>query len=199
MTKRIELASNRRRPRKFSEHEREQHIDKSSKSIAALTIPSRHGTRPQEFVLMNSPSTRPAPFLAPDDVIVLFDGTCKLCNGWAQFVIEHDRAHRMKLAAVQSAEGQALLKWAGLPQDKFNTIVLIAHGEVFIRSEAMFQIMARLPAPWCWLTVARVVPGALRDWLYDKIALNRYRLFGRYDACRLPPADHDGRFLEAEG
>ena len=138
----------------------------------------------------------PAPLLNPGDNVVLFDGTCKLCNGWARFVIAHDRARHVQLAAVQSPQGQALLKWAGLPQDQFNTIVFISNGEVFIRSQAMFEILARLPAPWRWLTVARVVPQALRDWMYDRIALNRYRLFGRYDACQLPTADHPRRFLQ---
>lgn len=139
----------------------------------------------------------PAPFLSPNETVVLFDGTCKLCNGWARFVIQHDQAHRIQLSAVQSPEGQELLRWAGLPQDKFNTIVLISNNEVSIRSAAMFGILGRLNAPWRWLTVARVIPAALRDWMYDKIALNRYRLFGRYDSTHLPTADHDHRFLKA--
>lgn len=138
----------------------------------------------------------PAPLLRPNDTAVLFDGTCKLCNGWARFIIHYDHAHRIQLAAVQSPEGQALLKWAGLPQEKFNTIVLISNDRVSVRSEAMFEILARLSAPWRWLTVARVVPTALRDWMYDKIAINRYRLFGKYDSTRLPVADHEGRFLK---
>ncbi|MEX5592902.1 thiol-disulfide oxidoreductase DCC family protein [Pseudomonas orientalis] len=140
----------------------------------------------------------PAPLLLPDDTAVLFDATCKLCNGWARFIIHHDHAHRIQLAAVQSPEGQTLLKWAGLPQDRFNTIVLISNGRVSVRSEAMFEILARLSAQWRWLTAARIIPIALRDWMYDKIAINRYRLFGKYDSARLPVADHDGRFLKAQ-
>ena len=139
----------------------------------------------------------PAPFLGPTKTVVLFDGTCKLCNGWARFIIHYDRTRQIQLAAVQSPEGQALLRWAGLPTDNFNTIVLIANQTVFIRSEAMFEILARLGTPWRWLTVAKVLPAVLRDWLYDKIALNRYRLFGRYDAVNLPTADHGQRFLKA--
>lgn len=147
---------------------------------------------------MSTKASVPAPFLKPADTVVLFDGTCKLCNGWARFVIRHDQAHRIQLAAVQSPEGQALLGWAGLPQDKFNTIVLISNNKVSIRSEAMFEILKRLNAPWRWLTVASVIPQTLRDWMYDKIALNRYRLFGRYDSSRVPTADHGRRFLKAD-
>ncbi|PRW84794.1 thiol-disulfide oxidoreductase [Pseudomonas simiae] len=134
----------------------------------------------------------------PSEAVVLFDGTCKLCNGWAKFIIRHDHAHRIKLAAVQSPEGQALLRWVGLPQHEFNTIVLIADHQFYIRSDAMFSIFARLPAPWRWLRVARIIPGPFRDWMYDKIALNRYRVFGQYDSCRLPLPDHSGRFLKDE-
>lgn len=138
-----------------------------------------------------------APMLAPDVAAMLFDGTCKLCNGWAAFVIRHDREHRIQLGTVQSAQGQQLLEWAGLPTDRFNTIVLIKDNRFSIRSEAMFKILELLPRPWPWLSMARVIPGALRDWLYDRIALNRYRLFGRYDACRVPPKDHEQRYLNA--
>lgn len=130
------------------------------------------------------------------EAVVLFDGTCKLCNGWAKFIIRHDRAHRIKLATVQSPEGQALLEWAGLPRHEFNTIVLIAEHQHHVRSDAMFRIFARLPAPWRWLRAARIIPGPFRDWMYNKIALNRYRLFGQYDSCQSPYPDHRGRFLK---
>jgi predicted DCC family thiol-disulfide oxidoreductase YuxK len=134
----------------------------------------------------------------PGEAVVLFDGTCKLCNGWAKFIIRHDRAHRIKLATVQSPEGQALLEWAGLPRHEFNTIVLIADHQFHVRSDAMFRIFDRLPAPWRWLRVARIIPGPFRDWMYNRIALNRYRLFGKYDSCQSPSPDHLGRFLKHE-
>lgn len=144
---------------------------------------------------MHQKRANAAPFLQPGDTVVLFDGTCKLCNGWAKLIIAHDRVRRIQLSAVQSAEGQALLAWAGLPQHEFNTIVLIAENQIHIRSDAMLEIAARLPWYWHWLGLARVVPRPIRDWLYDKIALNRYRLFGRYDSCRTPTPDHPERFL----
>lgn len=146
---------------------------------------------------MGNPNT-PAPLLQPGGAVMLFDGTCKLCNGWAEFVIQHDLEHRIQLATVQSAEGQRLLAWTGLPTDRFNTIVFVADNQFSVRSAAMFKILQRLPAPWRWLTIAQVIPGAFRDWLYDRIALNRYRLFGRYDACRGPAQDHEQRYLHAD-
>lgn len=148
---------------------------------------------------MHNQKKSPPPLLAPTDTVVLFDGTCKLCNGWARFVIAHDQAHRIKLATVQSFEGQELLAWAGLPTRHFNTIVLIADDEFFVRSEAMFEITDRLSAPWRWLRMTRIVPQRTRDWMYDKIAVNRYKLFGQYDSVHLPDADHEERFLKANG
>lgn len=142
------------------------------------------------------PST-PAPYLQADECVVLFDGVCKLCNGWAKFLIRHDTSRRIRLAAVQSAEGQALLKWAGLPVDQFDTMAVIVNDRLFLRSDAFLQVMRQMPAPWSWLIVLRIVPRFLRDWGYDRIALNRYRLFGRYDSCLLPTADHEQRFLKA--
>lgn len=139
-----------------------------------------------------------APVIEPGETAVLFDGTCKLCNGWANFIIGHDTQRRIRLATVQSPEGQALLGWAGLPQDRFNTIVLIEGDQVFIRSDAMFEIFARLGQPWRLLNGAKRVPRAARDWVYDKIALNRYKLFGRFDSCVESRADHPRRFLRAK-
>ncbi|MCV4290202.1 thiol-disulfide oxidoreductase DCC family protein [Pseudomonas capsici] len=142
------------------------------------------------------PST-PAPYLQPDECVVLFDGVCKLCNGWAKFLIRYDTSRRIRLAAVQSAEGQALLKWAGLPVDQFDTMAVIVNDRLLLRSDAFLYVMRRMPAPWFWLIALRIVPRPLRDWGYDRIALNRYRLFGRYDSCLLPTADHEQRFLKA--
>ena len=138
------------------------------------------------------------PVIEPGETAVLFDGTCKLCNGWANFIIGHDTRRRIRLATVQSPEGQALLGWAGLPQDRFNTIVLIEGEQVFIRSDAMFEIFTRLGLPWRLLNCAKLVPRGARDWVYDKIALNRYRLFGRFDSCVEPCADHPRRYLRDE-
>jgi predicted DCC family thiol-disulfide oxidoreductase YuxK len=96
---------------------------------------------------------------------------------------------------VQSAEGQALLAWGGLPTDHFDSMALIEDGQMLLRSDAVLRIVAQLPGAWRHLAWLRLVPRPVRDWCYDRIALNRYRLFGRYDSCLLPSADHARRFL----
>jgi predicted DCC family thiol-disulfide oxidoreductase YuxK len=147
-------------------------------------------------VSLNRPTL--APHLAPGETVVLFDGVCKLCNGWAKFLIHHDRDHRVRLAAVQSLEGQALLAWAGLPVDAFDTMAVIRDQHYWVRSEAFFEVVALLPAPWPVLRLLRIFPLWLRDWSYDRIALNRYRLFGKHEVCLLPTPDHQRRFLKAQ-
>ncbi|MGE8504353.1 MAG: thiol-disulfide oxidoreductase DCC family protein [Pseudomonas sp.] len=135
------------------------------------------------------------PNLAAGERVVLFDGVCKLCNGWARFLIRHDRQRQFRLASVQSAQGQALLAWYGLPTDRFDTMALIDEAGLHVRSSALLRILARLPQPWRSLSWLRVIPRPLRDWSYDRIALNRYRLFGWNEVCLLPSADHAERFL----
>ncbi|HBX54887.1 thiol-disulfide oxidoreductase DCC family protein [Pseudomonas sp. UBA2684] len=135
------------------------------------------------------------PFIQPGERVVLFDGVCKLCNGWVKFLIRHDHAQRLRLAAVQSPEGQALLEWFGLPTERFDSMVYIEGPELFVRSTAVLRVVAQLPWPWRGFAWLRVCPRPLRDWCYERIALNRYRLFGRYDSCLLPDPDHARRFL----
>ncbi|MET1076459.1 MAG: thiol-disulfide oxidoreductase DCC family protein [Pseudomonas sp.] len=139
-----------------------------------------------------------APHLQAADAVVLFDGVCKLCNGWAKFLIRHDPKRRFKLASVQSPEGQAILAFYGLPTDRFDTMAYVEGAHLYVRSDAVLRILAQLPRPWRWLRVLRSVPPGLRDWLYDRIALNRYRLFGRHASCLLPHPDHRERFLRAD-
>lgn len=134
----------------------------------------------------------------PADRIILFDGVCRFCNAWANFIIEYDRRHAFRLCSVQSVQGARLLEQFGYPSDSFSTLLLVEGGRCYVRSEAVFRVMAGLGWPWRLLTVLRLVPAPLRDWLYDRVALNRYALFGRYDQCRLPTLDHAGRFLDAD-
>lgn len=140
----------------------------------------------------------PAPGVGAHDKVVLFDAVCKLCHGWSRFLMRVDRRHAFKLATVQSPEGKAILEWAGLPTDHYDTLVLVEGDRVYVRSAAILRVLARLPLPWPLLVAGWIVPRPLRDWAYDRVARNRYRLFGRYDACVLPTPDHLARFLKPE-
>lgn len=135
------------------------------------------------------------PGVAAGDRIVLFDSVCKLCNGWARFLIRFDREKRFKLATVQSPEGQAILRHFALPIDFFETMLLVEGPQDFRKSTAFIRVVARLPFPWFVAAMVWLIPYPIRDWFYDRVALNRYAIFGRFDACILPHPDHDERFL----
>ena len=127
--------------------------------------------------------------------IILFDGVCKLCNGWAKFLMRVDKNYQFKLCAVQSETGQALLKQHGYPQDHFDTMLLILDGRAYQKSLAFLLIMKNLGMPYSLLYIFKLLPGFIRDWCYDRIALNRYRLFGKYESCPINFSLDEKRFL----
>jgi len=135
------------------------------------------------------------PFIKPGDRVVLFDGVCKLCGAWARFLIRYDRHRVFRLASVQSAEGQAILQWFGLPVDHYETMVLVEGSRAYFKSAAFIRVVARLPFPWFVAAAMWLLPAPIRNWLYDRVALNRYAIFGKHDACVLPGPDHAARFL----
>jgi len=136
------------------------------------------------------------PGIGTADRVVLFDGVCVLCNAWVQFLLKVDTKRKFKLASMQSAEGQAILQWYGFPADDFETMLLVDGRSHFTRSTAFVRIMADLPFPWSGLSLMRIVPTPIRNWVYDRIALNRYTLFGKFDSYVMPDAAHTGRFLD---
>lgn len=135
------------------------------------------------------------PYMEQNDKVILFDGVCKLCNNWSQFIIAKDRHYTFKLCSVQSLEGQAILTHFGFSTEVFDTMLLVEGNECFKQSEAFLRVMSQLEAPWKFFAVLGIVPARLRNWLYDRIAFNRYTLFGRYNQCMLPAPDHEKRFL----
>ncbi|MBL4796124.1 MAG: thiol-disulfide oxidoreductase DCC family protein [Oleispira sp.] len=140
-------------------------------------------------------STNLPPNVSTADKVILFDGVCKLCNAWSNFIIQHDHQHVFKLCSVQSDEGQKILKHFGLSTDVYASMLVVEGDAVYQQSDAFFQVVVKLGYPWKIVCVFRMIPKSIRNWLYDRIALNRYRLFGKYDVCLLPTADHEARYL----
>jgi len=134
-------------------------------------------------------------YLSPTDKVILFDGVCKLCNAWSHFILKYDNQRLFKLASVQSDAGQAILRHYGYPLDRFDTMLLVDCGVAYAKSTAFLQVVRQLPFPFKLLAVGRLIPRPIRDWLYDRVAINRYKIFGRYDQCVVPSAEHVGRFL----
>ncbi|MBG8555291.1 thiol-disulfide oxidoreductase DCC family protein [Hymenobacter guriensis] len=130
--------------------------------------------------------------------IILFDGVCNLCNGFVQFIIRHDAAGYFRFAALQSAEGQALLAAHGISLPALSdpdSVVLVADGQAYQHSTAVLRIARRLGGIWPVLAIGLLVPRAWRDAAYRLVARNRYRWFGRQEACLLPTPALKSRFL----
>lgn len=130
--------------------------------------------------------------------ILLFDGVCNLCSGTVRFVLARDCRHRIRFASLQSSVARDLLGRAGVPLDRLDTLVLLDGGSVYVRSDAALRIAGKLCRAWPLLRAFWIVPRPLRDLVYDWIARNRYRWFGRTDACWIPEAPVRDRFLDAD-
>lgn len=126
--------------------------------------------------------------------IILFDGVCNLCNGAVQFIIKRDKRQRFYFASLQSTYGQQKLLEKGL-STSLETIVLFTEDRVFEKSNAALEIAKYLSGPWFLLYGLKVIPTRMRDAVYRWIADNRYRLFGKRDACMIPTPELKSRFI----
>lgn len=130
-----------------------------------------------------------------DHPIIVFDALCVLCSANAQFVLRHDRRGRFQLAAMQGDVGRALYRDAGIDPANPETMIVVDGGRVLRDSDAVLAIWSGLGWPWRALAVLRLVPEPLRDGGYRWLARNRYRIFGRRDACWIPAPEQAGRVL----
>lgn len=137
---------------------------------------------------------------AEGGAIIVFDGVCMLCNGWVQFLLRHDRKRRYRFAAMQAPAGCALLAEHGLDPDDPTSFLLIEHDRgpaprVSMGVTAIRRVLVGLGGPWRLFAATAVVPRFIGDPLYLMLARNRYRWFGRHDACVVPDPANTSRFL----
>ena len=122
--------------------------------------------------------------------LIVFDGHCVLCSANARFVLRHDRKHHFRLTTGQSETGRAVQRHFSVDADA--TIIVVEGGRALVRSDAMLAIAHGLGWPWRAAALFRLAPRILRDPVYNLVARNRYRWFGRRETCWLPdPADAD--------
>lgn len=127
--------------------------------------------------------------------VILFDGVCNLCNSSVNFVIDRDIHHHFKFASLQSDYGREQIKRLGGNPAQLNSIVLIEEGHFYRKSTAALRVARKLSGGWPLLYAFIIVPSFLRDVVYDFIAKNRYRWFGKAEACRIPAPELSHRFL----
>lgn len=156
-----------------------------------------------------------------DHDIILFDGQCMLCSRIVRFVIRRDPKKRFRFAALESMAGKSVLEQVRTEAGSFaegrgrtadegvtdavleadvkaapDTFMLVRSGRIYMKSRAGLEVVRRLRGMWPLLYACIVVPGPLRDRVYDYIARNRYRWFGAYDHCMLLTPDNKDRFIE---
>lgn len=128
--------------------------------------------------------------------IILFDGVCNFCNYWINFIIKHDNKDVFKFAALQSDFAKDYLDKFGYTTNRFDTFILIEEDEHFIKSTAALKIAKQLKGWIKLFSIFIIIPSFLRNPFYNLIAKNRYKIFGKKEACRIPAPEEKSKFLE---
>ena len=128
--------------------------------------------------------------------IILFDGVCNLCNGAIQFIIKRDKKDVFRYAALQSELGERLVKERSIDTSKVDSFVLIEPGTAYyIKSSAALEIANNFSGLWKLTQIFKWIPESIRNSIYDLVARNRYKWFGRKDQCMIPTPELQAKFL----
>ena len=135
--------------------------------------------------------------LPKDKTFILFDGVCNFCNDTVNTIIQKDKTDQFRFIALQSSKGVELCKYLGIDQTQTDSIVLFIPGEAyFIKSQAALKIAKKLGGFYILLSPLQLIPTSISNFVYDYIAKNRYKWFGKKDQCMIPDAQIRERFLE---
>lgn len=143
-----------------------------------------------------------SPLDAADHPIVLYDGVCGLCNRLVQFTLRRDRKDQFRFATLQGPVAARILARHGISTDDLDTFYIVTNPEepgerLCARSEAAILLLRSLGGIWKFIAaLLRPMPRFVRDSLYNLVARNRYRLFGKFDQCPLPDPGDRHRFLD---
>jgi predicted DCC family thiol-disulfide oxidoreductase YuxK len=140
-----------------------------------------------------------ASFLAktsPEKKIILFDGVCNLCNGAIQFIIKKDKNDIFRFVALQSELGIEICNYIGVDQTKIDSIILYNPGVAYYyKSTAAIKIAEELGGIYILISVSKIFPEKLRNYIYDYIAKNRYKWYGKKESCMIPTSGLKAKFL----
>ena len=131
----------------------------------------------------------------PDDDVILYDGVCVFRSRWIRFIAARDTNERFRFTAIQSGYGTRLAQAFGIDPNDPDTNAVIHGGVAYFKSDAALTVLSNLPG-WQWVRVLRAFPKPLRDVVYNLVARNRYRIFGKYEACFVPDAEFRARVIE---
>lgn len=129
--------------------------------------------------------------------IILFDGVCNLCESSVQFIIKHDNKDVFRFIAIQSDLGQKIIKHIGIDISKTDSIILYEPGISYhYKGEAALFIAQDLSGIYSLLSYLNFIPNFIKNGVYDYIAKNRYKWYGKKEACMIPTAELKSKFLE---
>jgi predicted DCC family thiol-disulfide oxidoreductase YuxK len=111
--------------------------------------------------------------------LMLYDGYCVLCNGVVNFVSPRQKPDALEYSSLQSPRGQAILQKCGLSTTKLDTFVLYDNGRCFTRSSAALRLAGYMRFPWPLAQIFLLVPPFIRNMVYNWVARNRFKWFGR--------------------
>jgi predicted DCC family thiol-disulfide oxidoreductase YuxK len=131
----------------------------------------------------------------PDDDVILFDGVCVFCSRWVRFVAARDVDRRFRFTTIQSPYGARLARALGIDAGDPDTNAVIHGGVAYFKSDGALTVLSCLPG-WGWVRVLLAFPRFIRDGIYNLVARNRYRIFGKYDECIVPDAELRARVME---
>ncbi|NJB70018.1 putative DCC family thiol-disulfide oxidoreductase YuxK [Saonia flava] len=132
-----------------------------------------------------------------DKKIILFDGVCNLCNSSVQYIIKRDKKDIFRFAALQSETGKKLVEERKIDTSKVDSIILIEPGVAYYtKSDAILNIGLEFGGSWRTITVFTWIPTGIRNIVYDFIAKNRYKWYGKKDACMIPTPELKAKFLD---
>ncbi|MFT5077566.1 MAG: putative DCC family thiol-disulfide oxidoreductase YuxK [Planctomycetota bacterium] len=127
--------------------------------------------------------------------IILFDGVCNLCNSSINFVIKRDKKDEFRFTALQEEPGISLLKHHHIDTKDTDSIILIENDTVYVKSSAALRVSRKLSGAWPLMYGFMIVPAFIRNGVYDYIAKNRYKWYGKQDSCMIPNPELNNKFL----
>ncbi|MGB1269666.1 MAG: thiol-disulfide oxidoreductase DCC family protein [Flavobacteriaceae bacterium] len=128
--------------------------------------------------------------------IILFDGVCNLCNASINYVIDKDVKDEFRFLALQSDLGKELQDYLGITSKTLDSIILYIPNEAYyVKSTAAIKIISRFPGAWKLLSIFSIIPASIRDFIYDVVAKNRYKWYGKQNQCRIPTPELKSKFL----
>lgn len=128
--------------------------------------------------------------------MILFDGVCNLCNSSVNWVIDHDKQQQFKFSALQSTFGKKKVADARLTENYLNTIVYVDEQAIYTKADAVLRILKQMGGIYSLAVIFFVIPSLFRNYLYDIVAANRYKWFGKRDSCRVSTPELKARFIE---